>query len=144
MTDMEDYVTFEQAQRLKKLGFDWKCNHYYQDNDQSLHINFYENFNKHSKLNTEDEKLIKVTLYSAPTMSQAQKWLREKHNTIILVDTYFKNYKDGDYSKAEFEYVIVYMNFNATRKGSSKDDKLFESYEQALSAGIDKALELLK
>lgn len=131
---MEDFVTYEQAVKLKKLGFNWECNHWYHplEPDKNIQCQTYCNHNSFERP------------YSAPTLSQVQKWLFEKHNIILLVDTYFKNYKNGDYSKAEFEYVRINMNFGAARKGSSKDGELFESYEEALSAGIDNALELLK
>ena len=133
---MEDYVTYEQAVKLKELGFDWECNHLYSHRSSIdfIDLTYYNDFNT-----TDSSKD-----YSAPTLAQVQKWLREKHNIIILVETYFKNYMDGDYSKVEFEYVIVSMNLNAARKSSSQDDKLFGTYEQALSCGIDKSLELLE
>lgn len=129
---MEDFVTLKQAKLLKELGFDCKTYAFYTE-EGNLYLSDNPDY-------WNDEIWNK---FSAPTLAQAQKWLREKHNRIILVDTYFKNYMEGDYSKAEFEYVIVNMNFNAARKGSSRDDKIFETYEQALSAGIDTALELI-
>lgn len=135
---MEDYVTFEQAKALKELGFDWEVYQYYLTNAIGDLILWFPEEGS-SDFNHFDDGW-----FSAPTLYQAAKWLREKHNIIILVDTYFKNYMEGDYNKAEFEYVIVYMNFNAARKGSSKDGKLFESYEKALSAGIEYALESIK
>ena len=27
--NIEDFVTYEQAVKLKKVGFNWECNHYY-------------------------------------------------------------------------------------------------------------------
>lgn len=128
---MEDYVTFEQAVKLKELGFDWECNHYYQDNDQSLHPNFYENFNKHSKLITDDEKLIKVTLYSAPTLSQAQKWLREVKRIYVEISRYHLN---------NFAYELKF-DYDSNHRYCCQG---FMTPEDALSKGIDATLELLK
>ena len=137
---MEDYVTFEQAEALKKLGFDWSCETFWDDEGSpQVHEWVIKNYHDYPFVDNEEDCTV-----LRPTLAHAQKWLREKHKIIILVDTYFKNYMDGDYSKAEFEYVIVYMNFNAARKGSSKDGKLFESYEKALSAGINVALKFIK
>lgn len=137
---MEDFVTYEQAQKLKELGFDWEVEHFYglnETNEPKLcrlpdTLGGQDNHNKY------------YGSFSAPTLYQAQKWLREKHNIILLVETYFKNFRKGDYSKAEFEYVRVNMNYGASRKGSSDDNKLYQSYEAALSSGIDKVLEFLK
>ena len=137
---MEDYVSYDQALRLKELGFDWKCETFWDDEGSPKeHEWVIKNYHDYPFVTNEEDCTI-----LRPSLAQAQKWLREKHNIIILVETYFKNYMEGDYNKAEFEYVRVNMNLNAARKGSSKDGELFESYEQALSAGIDETLELLK
>lgn len=32
----EDYVSYEQAVKLKELGFDWKCNAYYWTEDKAF------------------------------------------------------------------------------------------------------------
>lgn len=141
---MENYVNFEQAKALKRLGFDWCCHYRYGINKEiepNIIYNRTEVDSDDLCVNVNGRNIGDI---SAPTLAQAAKWVREKYNIIILVNTYFKNYMEGDYSKAEFEYVIVNMNFNAARKGSSTDGKLFESFEKALSAGIDKALEFLK
>lgn len=131
---MEDFVTYKQATELKELGFDWEYGKGFQ---------YKTYYNSLKRLGQFDEE-ITTTEIPAPTLSQAQKWLREKHNIIIVIDTYFKNYLDDDYSKAEFQYVIIDMNHNAVRKQSKYDDEIFDNYEQALSSGIDKALELIR
>lgn len=147
---MEDFVTYKQAKILKEVGFNWKVTHCYTDCDECQEHFIYPNEIEclGKEFITADDIVCNNNSsqndISAPTLSQVQRWLREKHNIIILVDTYFKNYLDGDYSKAEFEYIIVNMNHNAARKDSHKDNKLFETYERALESGIDVALELLK
>lgn len=125
--DMEDYVTFEQAQRLRELGFDWRCNHYYRDNEPVVMTdNCYINFNEN------DEEYETV---SAPTLAQAAKWLREKHNLYIhiylhLDDCWRFEIQDvNDIDKYIFEPEVgLWWRF----------------YEDALSAGIDKVLEHIK
>ena len=131
---MEDFVTYEQAEKLADLGFDYKCIACYNE-EEFDYTGEYSNYN----LGYYHDNLI-----SAPNIYQAQKWLREKHDIIVLVDTYFKNYMNEDFSKAEFEYVIVDMNNNALRKASHENKELFEFYENALSAGISKAIEYIE
>ena len=69
----EDFVTYEQALVLKKLGFREKCLYFYKD-ETSLLSNilygkrhtledFYDDFNEY--------------FCSAPTLCEAQAWLRE-------------------------------------------------------------------
>lgn len=119
----EDYVGFEQATALKKLGFDWKCyTFYHQDNWCGL---------SHSGM-CENHNMFKMC-FSAPTLAQAQKWLREEKKITILIDI-LSNKKKQFYWK-------LYDN-NLHFNGASNAN--YNSYEQALSAGIDKAIELLK
>ena len=121
MNNHEDYVTYDQAVKLKELGFDWECNHsYYGRRSKSL-IGFctYHDFNKNGGPNE----------CSAPTLAQAQKWLREVKETEIIVN--FVNV-------GIYDYIIYgkYVNINS--------ETYFNFYEQALSTGINRAIELLK
>ena len=60
--------------------------------------------------------------YSAPTQSELQKWLRDKHNILVLIDR-------GD---------KPYITFQHNR---SKED--FDTYEEALEKGLQEALKLI-
>lgn len=116
----EDYVTFEQAKRLKELGFDWKCNYWYHPADRLLYESMgVYNHNGHK------------TVYSAPTLAQAQKWIYDKFGWWIIPLMVKEN-----------KFI-----FDITDKYVELIDQSFESYDTpfiALSAGIDKALELIK
>lgn len=130
----EDYVSFEQAKALKELGFDWEVSHFYglneanepklcrlpdtlggQDNHNKYHGNF-----------------------SAPTLSQAQKWLREKEIEVGV----FANF-DGELPNGKWVWLMRKFNTHLYDTVFTEDIN-YDTYEQALSAGIDKALELLK
>lgn len=116
----EDFVTFGQAFRLKELGFDWECNHWYHylEPDKIIECQTYCNHNSFERP------------YSAPTLYQTQKWLREKG--LIINIHYDPVYYYGDIyneGKSDFEYFIT---------------ENFETYESVLSVMIDKALEILK
>lgn len=146
----EEFVTFEQAVKLKELGFDWKCFAYYtylgnlgfdhpiEDILDSKII--YENFN-----DTRISELYSIGC-SAPTLSQVQKWLRERHNIFTSVNIYFPNYKDDDYSFAKYGFVYIdRRNNRAVRIESDYNyNQLFDTYEEAVSGVIDKVLEILK
>lgn len=124
----EDNVSFEQAKDLKELGFDWECNHWYHP------LEAYKVFESvsHSNHNSFDRP------YSAPSLSQAQKWLREVKGialNIIAHDGGFYQWESIFLPKAP---VPVFIDF------IDPDNNLYDTYELALSAGIDKALELLK
>lgn len=131
---MEDYVSYEQAVKLKELGFDWKC------------ITFYTKFKTLSTTHsTWDDYQIILENYnddyiaksfnvecSAPTLAQAQKWLREKGIFLFiepLVSISFCVYK----------YAIDRME--TIDRIESKPQ--FGTYEEALAKGLDEALKLL-
>lgn len=134
---MEDYVTFEQAKCLKELGFDWKCNHYY--HTQTKEFSPVDWFDYDSSIDADDlytsnspKGVISYRIF-APTLAQTQKWLREIKNIIVLA-TCSIDYEQGH----EWYWFVdkdVHIGF---------PEQFYDTYEQALSAGIDKALEFLK
>lgn len=124
---MEDFVTFEQAIKFKELGFDWKCYTFYHgDNWCGLsHSGMCENHNMFEKC------------VSAPTLSQAQKWMREVKN-IHLEIKYMSN---PQYEPWVGKVVIIE---NYPKPNTIIDIDTCDTYEEALSICIDKALEILK
>lgn len=121
----EDFVTYEQAQQLKELGFDWKCYAYY---DKRRQDGIIDRALKFQNYNYDNDYMNSV---STPTLAQVQKWLREKGKIILInvvpeLKQYYWNLYDESFSF----------------RGACNEN--YNTYEQALSAGIDKALELLK
>ena len=114
----EDICTLEQSKALYTLGFDWHCHRIYNTFDALIGeaSPFYTN-------NTFENMPL------APTLAQAAKWLREVNGLYILVR------KIGD----TFDSVIYANNANIPLRTSN-----YSQYEQALSVGIDRALEILK
>ena len=135
---MEDFVTHEQAIKLKELGFDWDCNHYYEngklyegvvDEDEDPDINSdypttYGNYN-----------FTKQTC-SAPTLAQVQKWLREVKHIDIDIDSVYHRLDTGD-------KVMYGLRIGVQRTFQKEFYLNHDTYEQALSSGIDTALKIL-
>lgn len=132
----EDFVTYEQAICLKELGFDWKCGYYY-DNNGNL-ISSFESFEDEvffeevciinieslmGNFNIQDDS------YSAPTLSQVQKWLLKVK---------------GIYVSAVYDSIITKKWISSV--DDIKNDKsnslseVFQSPEEALSASITEYL----
>ena len=91
-------------------------------------------FNKNTK---------KVTLLSsinfnkenyiyAPTQSLLSKWLREKHNIIVLVD-----YEGID------GYYYKFYSYKEGNKNYDASDKNYNTYEEAYEIGLQEALKLI-
>lgn len=124
---MEDFVTYHQAVKLKELGFDWECGAYYYIDSKEFRGNIRpDNHNYRSEI-----------VASAPTLSQAQKWLREVKRIMIAIIPKYEIQCDGTY-QWEFWYKI----YNSV--GKSLDSEPCGTYEYALEMAIDQSLELLK
>lgn len=122
----EDFVTFDQAVKLKELGFDWGCQAYFED--------YVDELNRHHRkfrFNAVANDMLYKDFCSAPTLAQAQKWLREVKGLDVIVR------RIGDEG---YDYVLFYPYpvepFICPGISSA--------YEQALSAGINKALKMIK
>lgn len=116
--DTEDFVTYEQALVLKKLGFREKCDYKYYIplSDNPIPNDLLANPNEHIE---------------APTLAQAQKWLRKEKQIDIEINVYHLGHR-------EYRPVIYNNNDNAIIL------RPYCSYEEALLAGITKCLELLE
>lgn len=131
----EEFCTYEQAEHLKELGFDWKCVGFYNkykiatiEHDMGWDggMIIEENYNNAFLANNYD------VLCSAPTLAQAQHWMLEKFGLWIEVT------RDTIETK-RFSCGINHAD-DVYREWVGMFDNIFD----ALSKGIDKALELLK
>lgn len=135
----EDFVSYKQAAKLKGLGFDWWVNHYYEDGklhegfvdedeDPELNPNYptaYGNYN------------FTKQIFSAPTLSQAQKWLREVKGIDISIDNV--------YHRLDTCNKVMYgLRIGNQSTFKTKFYMNYDSYEEALSIGIDEAFKILK
>ena len=121
----EHYVSYECAVALKRLGFDWDVHGYY-----------YEDFQANVAEVSTPMNLKAPGMVSAPRLDQAAAWIREKGWYIEV----FLNEPHSAYGVQVKEIPPYWRTYNITPKKTIKDGG---TYEQALSAGIDKALELL-
>lgn len=127
----EDYVSFEQAQKLKELGFDWECETFW-DDEGSPHEHEWVIKQLHNYpyvRNDED-----CTIFR-PTLAQAAKWLREVKKICVEIRIYpiYMSWFGKIFDLKDYPNIKFVLGIG-----------LWETYEKALSASIDKALELLK
>lgn len=135
----KDYVSYEQARKLKELGFDWKCDHYYTNgyiNDDPEDTSRVVKFHIDTPYN--HNKVIRESACcSAPTLWEAQKWLREERSVDIYVIPRYQNAYEVAAKRLGKRVVDTFFVFDLW---DSK--KPYPSHESALSAGIDAALEI--
>ena len=115
----ECYVSLEVAKLLKEAGFDWEVDACYTYGD-------YFDFLPRPKNCNEIEHW-----HSAPTLEVAQRWLREVKGYNVLVCHDFKWNKYG--------WWILQDNDMLCHNYETQ----FDTYEEALEAGIKKALEII-
>ena len=138
---MEDFVSYDIAVKLKEKGFKEKCIAYY-----------WENINEHTPSfvvedNMPDEGICIIDLLSehnkaewspfidAPTISQVLKWLREVKGVHIDIAIW----------KSKYIAMIVFIdkpdqNIEHYNETIWEDERLFDTYEQAVIAGIEYVL----
>lgn len=122
----EELVTLETAKMLKEKGFNEFCEFAYADED--LHIMRLPSINSFFKEIGNG--------YSAPTQSFTQKWLRETKNLHICIYNTASGYS-YEISKADNGTEVLCMP-----KGPNDGGK-WDTYEEALEAGIQEALKLI-
>lgn len=127
----ESYVSFETAKLLKEAGFDVPCRGVYVT-DRTGYYEFREYDNKQTKddlcWNTEDGFQYE---YLAPTQALAARWLREVHKIHVVADFNNKGW-----------YYLIYDITNEERLDIA--DSYEMSHEQALEAGLQEAIKLIK
>lgn len=136
--ETSDYVSYDLALKLKACGFDEPCDFYYTREYAP---------EGHVWSTTSEEAPIgyNKSVYagcSMPTLAQAQKWLREVKGIDVLVWNCACGY-GWEISKADTQSrgttLMVYDD-----NGEDMDSGMWLTYENALSAGITVALELIE
>ncbi len=143
----EQLISFETAKLAKEKRFDVPTlRNYLEDtlDDFNIFNNTPFDFN-----NTKDEggNIIEEHPFSsAPTQSLLQKWLREKYN--IHINIYASGV--GLYATVVNQIIktgpgaMDYKYNQADAKGSKYKNGNHDTYEEALEAGLQKALKLIK
>ena len=114
----EYYVSLEVAKLLKQAGFYWETRHFYNPAGD-----FCEAGGSAWNWNGESE-----TESSAPTLSVAQKWLREVKSVFLYVEPL-----------SHTDYSITWI----ARKLNGFTTQEYATHEEAQEAGEKKALEMI-
>lgn len=151
MNTHETYVSLETAKLLKKAGFDWRIYDGYilYENDNSFVTQFQtpHNFNGNNG-DLFNNYLHHKEILSRPTLSVAQKWLREVKNMqlYIPINIDWMSGKDNlydIYNIAPLYYFILHQYFPDKNKYGYIEGDFVNTYEEALEAGIKKCLEII-
>lgn len=143
MLTEKDYCDYDTCVALEELGYKVPTSAYYMPNNETLYFvsNPYRGgyvidcFHSHNSLR---EDVITHNFIDAPTMWEAQKWLREEKGIHITIN--YIRLEEEDI----FMYTLRYIG-QTLREGSALyNNEQYSSYEEALSEGIKEAVEVLK
>lgn len=128
----DDYVSLEVAKKLQEKGYDEPCLAYY---FHEKLINVTSQF-RGSDVNTiyQESRSQMYGNVPAPTLYDAQKWLRDNKNIHVCTD-----------NRADGWFYVLYKSNNGTfirdyNYSGTNDGGCWDTYEEALNAGILEAL----
>ena len=144
MLTEKDYCDYETCVALKELGYKVPTSAYYMPHHKDLIwvSNPFRGgyvidcFYSHNSL---PKDVMTANFIDAPTLWEAQKWLRGEKNIDILIEL---ETKDIHLSSKYYSIHISYMS--RFRREFSYISKNFDSYEEALLEGIKAAVKILK
>lgn len=119
----EELVSFETAKLLKEKGF-------VNLSDKSYVISEGARYGLLSNFTNKCNNSVEKDRIEAPTQALAQKWLREKHNIDIIITSAILGYG--------------YLIYNRYPPKNIANNKVFQSYEEALEEGLKQGLMLIK
>ena len=141
MLTKNDFCDYDTCVALKELGYNRGAYAYYFPNHkEDLIFNTHQmrgcSINEMLKgYNTYPKDVMGHELIDAPTLWEAQKWLREEKKIVVLVGFDFCPI----ISEIVYNWVIV-VNGNSAKKSSYT----YDCFEEALSDGIKEAVKILK
>ena len=120
-----EFVPYEQALELKKVGFEYISTIFAYDQSGELYTRdgIPHDFNIRG-------------LLSAPTFSQAFRWFREKYENLHGSIEQTNSYKD--------EYTVYIGRFGYIEGNLKDEPKVFISYEEAELECLKKLIEIVK
>lgn len=140
-----DYVSYPIALALKKAGFNELTNSFY--DEASVQQGEFEIVPTYAKFN-EVCRTPGCECVSAPTLWQAQKWLRDVFLLHVCANPAIPTRKWQFYIDDLNQQINPYDGELMTRWDDDMQEMankhLYDTYEQALSAGIAAALELIE
>ena len=130
-------VRFDQAKKLKDLGFPQRIYDYLYLDGELTSKEEYDEMDCGGPFSVE---LSESECLSAPSLELVAKFFRQEKNLFILPDIYDTH--------SDTFIVVIRKKFGGEFKESifldEYDEVTFPDYDLALSAGIDKAIEILK
>ena len=145
----KEFVIYEQAVKLKELGFDGKCiGFFYTDDSENFKKNKFDYRKKFViDFSDEDDYMVnsdKTHYVSAPLKQQVLRWFRDEHQIFASIETDCTSYP---------KFAIVINGFVGNPRDLTEkywgwnrrfNSDLYRSYEEAESDCIDKLISFIE
>ena len=142
----KEFVPYELAVKLKDLGFDEPCFGYYVDGElRGINLGieelggiepYYQRFGFHTLNNHDIDNPNKIVV-TAPTFSQAFRWLLNRHNLYgIIIPTETMNWT--------FKTMTVVEDVIEVPPYNHVDANDYSTYEEAELACLEKLIEIVE
>ena len=142
----KEFVPYELAVKLKNLGFDEPCFGYYVDGElRGINLGieelggiepYYQRFGFHTLNNHDIDNPNKIVV-TAPTFSQAFRWLLNRHNLYgIIIPTETMNWT--------FKTMTVVEDVIEVPPYNHVDANDYSTYEEAELACLEKLIEIVE
>lgn len=126
----EQLVKFETAKLAKEKGFNWQCENVFYENGEAVTLPYYGGGGSGSVGNFEVEVFCDTdVLFTAPTQSLLQKWLREEHEIDLWCER-FTTKEDWIWQCPKLNRITI--------------TDYHDTFEEALEKGLQEALKLIK
>lgn len=120
-------VNFEQAKELKELGFPQYLSRYCYNNKTGFLEDYTHNYSGY----IDNQNILSI----APYIEEVINWLRKNKNLDLYVRPCYEWTKESGTQKIRYTYELPIPK---------ECLKIYPSYEEALSVGLDKAIKILK
>jgi hypothetical protein len=127
----KEFVSYEIALKLKELGFDEPCFTYYHNINGNIRTGIVVSiYNAWTYAGT---KKIETTL--APLYQQVFRWLRNKYDIDISINTIYSKYNENTIKQYSgvIDNKTMYTNVG-----------FYETYEEAELAGLQKMIKIIE
>ena len=140
----ESYVSFDTARMLKEAGFDVPCRGIYRAYRMGNSV-----FREYDRKSAKDDLCRNAVdgfqyEYLAPTQSLAARWLREVNGIHVSSNIFMDSANDADGKTVDEWTFWSYDLFDNSGRIIEESDDSYDSYEQALEAGLQEAIKLIK
>ena len=130
----ESYVSFDTAKLLKEVGFRELTKTHYSNSGQIWETAMPADYNDDFNCNT----------CNRPTQALAARWLHEVHGIHVSSNIFMDSANDADGKTVDEWTFWSFDLFDNSGRIIEESDDRYDSYEEALEAGLQEAIKLMK